>query len=42
MNRPIRVVAVMCGLLFFALLLNGTYLQYFKAANSTTAPTTGA
>lgn len=23
----------MCGLLFFALLLNGTYLQYFKAAN---------
>ncbi|MFT4008816.1 MAG: penicillin-binding protein 2 [Nocardioidaceae bacterium] len=38
MNRPIRVVAVVCALMFFALLLNATYLQYFKAASLNDRP----
>lgn len=38
MNRPIRVVAVMCALMFFALLLNVTYVQYFKAASLNDRP----
>ena len=31
MNKPIRTMAVVCMLLFLALLLNATYLQYFRA-----------
>ncbi len=31
MNRPIRLMAVACSVLFFALLINVTYLQYFQA-----------
>lgn len=31
MNKPIRVMSVVCGVLFMALLVNATYLQYFKA-----------
>ena len=31
MNKPIRTMAVVCMLLFVALLLNATYLQYFEA-----------
>ena len=33
MNKPIRSVAIFCGLLFLALMLNATYLQYVKAAD---------
>ncbi|MFT4288764.1 peptidoglycan D,D-transpeptidase FtsI family protein [Nocardioides sp.] len=32
MNRPIRVVSIGCLLLFAALLLNATYLQYYAAS----------
>ncbi len=31
MNKPIRAMAIFCLLLFVALLLNATYLQYVKA-----------
>ncbi len=31
MNKPIRTMSVFCAVLFGALLLNATYLQYFKA-----------
>jgi peptidoglycan glycosyltransferase len=31
MNKPIRTMAVFCMVLFVALLLNASYLQYFKA-----------
>ncbi|CAA9353782.1 MAG: Cell division protein FtsI [Peptidoglycan synthetase] [uncultured Nocardioidaceae bacterium] len=31
MNRPIRAMAVFCMLLFLALLLNATYVQYVRA-----------
>lgn len=31
MNQPIRRMAVACGVLFLALLLNATYLQYWQA-----------
>ena len=31
MNKPIRTMAVVCMVLFLALLLNATYLQYFRA-----------
>lgn len=31
MNRPIRTLSVFCLLLFLALMLNATYLQYFKS-----------
>lgn len=31
MNRPIRTLSVFCLLLFLALMLNATYLQYFNA-----------
>ncbi len=31
MNRPIRVLAVFCGLLFLALLLNANYVQFIDA-----------
>jgi penicillin-binding protein A len=31
MNKPIRTMSVFCALLFGALLVNATYLQYFKA-----------
>lgn len=31
MNKPIRTMAVFCLVLFVALLLNASYLQYFKA-----------
>ena len=31
MNKPIRTMAIFCMLLFLALMLNATYLQYFKA-----------
>ena len=33
MNKPIRVVAVFCLLLFVALLLNSSYLMYFRAGD---------
>ncbi len=31
MNKPIRIISVFCFLLFGALLLNSTYLQYFQS-----------
>ena len=31
MNKPIRTISVFCLLLFLALMLNATYLQYWKA-----------
>ncbi len=31
MNKPIRTMSVFCALLFGALLVNATYLQYFRA-----------
>ncbi|MEA3040376.1 MAG: hypothetical protein QOE79_2889, partial [Sphingomonadales bacterium] len=31
MNKPIRTVAIFCLLLFLALALNATYLQYYHA-----------
>lgn len=31
MNKPIRTIAVFCMLLFLALMVNATYLQYWKA-----------
>src|SRR5664279_5431439 len=33
MNKPIRAMAIMCLVLFVALLLNITYLQYVHARN---------
>ena len=32
MNRPIRVLAVACGVMFLALLLNVNYVQFLQAA----------
>jgi penicillin-binding protein A len=32
-NKPIRTMSIFCMLLFAALLLNSTYLQYFEAGN---------
>lgn len=31
MNKPIRTIAAFCMVLFLALMLNATYLQYYKA-----------
>ena len=31
MNKPIRTISIFCLLLFLALMLNATYLQYFRA-----------
>jgi peptidoglycan glycosyltransferase len=31
MNKPIRTISIFCLLLFLALMLNATYLQYWKA-----------
>jgi peptidoglycan glycosyltransferase len=31
MNKPIRTISILCLLLFLALMLNATYLQYWKA-----------
>lgn len=31
MNKPIRTISIFCLLLFLALMLNATYLQYYKA-----------
>ena len=31
MNKPIRTIAIFCLLLFVALMVNATYLQYWKA-----------
>lgn len=33
MNKPIRIMAVACLVMFLALLMNATYLQYFDAGN---------
>ena len=33
MNKPIRTLSVFCGVLFLALLLNATYLQYVQAGD---------
>ena len=33
MNKPIRTMAVACLVLFLALLMNATYLQYFAAGD---------
>jgi peptidoglycan glycosyltransferase len=33
MNKPIRTISIFCLLLFVALLLNATYLQYWKAGS---------
>src|SRR3990170_4128788 len=33
MNRPIRVLAVACGVLFLALLLNVNYVQFLQASD---------
>jgi peptidoglycan glycosyltransferase len=30
-NKPVRTIAIFCGVLFVALMLNATYLQYYKA-----------
>jgi len=38
MNKPIRTMAVFCALLFGSLLLNATYLQYFKAESLNDRP----
>jgi peptidoglycan glycosyltransferase len=35
MNRPIRNVAIACMLLFLALMINATYLQYWQASDLT-------
>ncbi|HEY9251458.1 MAG TPA: penicillin-binding protein 2, partial [Nocardioides sp.] len=32
MNRPIRTLSVGCLILFVALMLNVTYVQFFKAS----------
>lgn len=32
MNRPIRTVSIFCLLLFLALLVNATYLQFWRAS----------
>ncbi|MGZ5400425.1 MAG: peptidoglycan D,D-transpeptidase FtsI family protein [Nocardioides sp.] len=32
MNKPIRTIAIFCMLLFLALMLNATYLQYWRAS----------
>ena len=31
MNKPIRTVSIFCLILFLALMINATYLQYWKA-----------
>ena len=31
MNKPIRTISIFCLLLFLALMVNATYLQYWKA-----------
>ena len=31
MNRPIRTISIFCMLLFLALIINATYLQYWQA-----------
>src|SRR5688500_1843774 len=31
MNKPIRTISIFCLLLFLALMLNATYLQYWQA-----------
>ena len=31
MNKPIRTISIFCLLLFLALMLNATWLQYWKA-----------
>ncbi|MBB6627905.1 penicillin-binding protein 2 [Nocardioides sp. KIGAM211] len=33
MNKPIRTISIFCLLLFLALMLNATYLQYYKASS---------
>ncbi len=33
MNKPIRTLSIFCMLLFAALLLNSTYLQYVEAGS---------
>ncbi len=33
MNKPIRTVSIFCLLLFVALMINATYLQYWKAGS---------
>ncbi|WP_300679552.1 penicillin-binding protein 2 [Nocardioides sp.] len=33
MNKPIRIISIMLGVLFAALLINQTYLQYFAAGS---------
>ncbi|MFL6160082.1 MAG: penicillin-binding protein 2, partial [Marmoricola sp.] len=35
MNRPIRNLAIACLVLFLALMINATYLQYFQADSLT-------
>lgn len=32
MNKPIRTISIFCLLLFLALMLNATYLQYYRAS----------
>ena len=31
MNKPIRTISIFCLLLFLALMVNATYLQYWQA-----------
>lgn len=38
MNKPIRTIATFCLLLFLALMLNATYLQYWRADDLDTNP----
>ena len=38
MNKPIRTIALFCLVLFLALMLNATYLQYYKAGSYDDSP----
>ena len=40
MNKPIRTISIFCMLLFLALLVNASYLQYFKAGDLDEGPAT--
>ena len=38
MNKPIRTISIFCLLLFLALMLNATYLQYWRASSLSEHP----
>ena len=41
MNKPIRTVSIFCMLLFLALMVNTTYLQFGRPTRSTRTRATG-